>query len=258
MSKKFTNPFEGKKVCLWDIERFPGVYYGWSSFDNPFSQKEKSSISLICYKWLGEDEIHTIRLSRLQHRRNPRNELPIIKKMLKVVNEADILIAYNGDRFDWKKFNGAVMKHGLEPAKKPKLIDPLKMIKRDTSFDSHRLDDMCKELGVHLKLSTEKNLFTNSMTDWDKYMDLAEYCRHDIMALESLFKRISPYLAPVVNIGSLQNKDKACASCGSENLVKFGSYILNSGVETQRYRCKDCGSTKTRDTASGKKTITAI
>lgn len=252
------NNFGDKKVLLWDIERFPGVYYGWSQFDPPFNQKEKSTMSLICYKWLGEDKVHTIRLSKLQHTRNPRNEKPIIRKMLKVINQADVLVGYNGDKFDWKKFNSAVIKYGLQPAKKPKLVDPMKMIKREASFDSHRLGDICAELGVHMKVETEKNLFIKSMFDFKKYLDLADYCAHDVLALEDLFKKILPYSTPIINAAGINKIAKACASCGSENLFKFGTYILNNGSETQRYRCKDCGSTKTRDSANGKKTLTAI
>lgn len=258
MNKDFKSPFGTKTVLLWDIERFPGLYYGWSQFDNPFSQKEKSTMSVICYKWLGEEDVHTIGLSKSQHNRNPRNEEPIIKKMLKVMNQADILIGYNGDKFDWKKFNGAVIKYGLEPVKKPKLMDPLKMIKREASFDSHRLGEMCQELGVHMKVETERGLFIKAMYDWDKYKTLTDYCAHDVLALEDLFKRILPYSTPIVNAAGINKIDKACSNCGSEKLIKFGTYILNSGTESQRYRCKDCGSTKTRDSANGKKTLTAI
>lgn len=250
--------FKGKKVLLWDIERFPGVYYGWSRFDPPFNQKEVSTLSLVCYKWLGEKKVHTIQLTKAEHKENPRNEKVLHEKMLKVMNEADVLVGYNGDKFDWKKFNAGVIKYGLAPAKKPKLIDPLKMIKRESSFDSHKLEDMCRELGVHLKMSTEKGLFINSMKQWRSYEELAEYCRHDVLALESLFKRIMPYCVPIINQAGMNNLLKACATCGSEDIIKFGTYILNNGSETQRYRCKKCGSTKTRDSANGKKTLTAI
>lgn len=252
------NNFGNKKVLLWDIERFPGVYYGWSRFDPPFNQKEVSTMSLICYKWLGEDEVHTIAFNKKQHAANPRNEKILIKKMLKVMNKADVLVGYNGDKFDWKKFNSGVIKYGLKPAKKPKLVDPLKMIKREASFDSHRLGDMCAELGVHMKAETEKGLFIKSMHSWKSYEALADYCRHDVLALEDLFKKILPYSTPIINAAGLNNMLKACASCGSEDLTKFGTYILNNGSETQRYRCKGCGSTKTRDSANGKKTLTAI
>ena len=247
-----------KKILFWDIEVFPAVYYGWSKFNPPFSQIEKTSINTICYKWAHEKKVETIQLTKKQHAKDPRNELPLIKQMLKVINEADIVIAHNGDRFDWKKFNARVLKYGLKPARKPKLIDTLKMVKREAAFDSHRLGDLCTELGIKTKVETEKNLFIKALHSWKHYEALADYCRHDVLALEALYDRLRPHCKPTVNAAGLANKLKACASCGSDHLIKYGTYILNNGTEVQRYRCGDCGSTKTRDSANGSKTLTAI
>lgn len=247
-----------KKILFWDIEVFPGVYYGWSKFHPPFQQLEKSSINSICYKWAHKDKVESIHLSKKQHELDPRNEKPLIKKMLKVINQADLIVAHNGDRFDWKKFNARVLKYGLDPIRKPKLIDTLKMVKREAAFDSHRLGDLCTELNIKTKVETEKGLFTKALYSWKHYMALVDYCRHDVLALEALYHKLMPHCKPIINAAGLNNRLKACSSCGSEALLKYGTYILNNGVEVQRYRCKDCGSTKTRDSANGQKTLTAL
>jgi len=233
-----------KKVLFWDIETNPGLYYGWSMRYEPFYQIKRTSVSCIAYKWEHEDKVHIIHLSRLQHARDPRNDKSIIKKMAKVINEADVMVAHNGDAFDWKKFNARVLKHGLPPLKKPKLIDTLKMVRSQMKFDSHKLGDLCKELNVNLKIENEKNLFVKALDSWDKYKKLYEYCVGDVIALEDIYNKLKPYCKPAFHAGMLQGLDHSCANCASENLIKFGTYITAS-KEVQRYRCNDCGSTAT-------------
>lgn len=241
-----------KKVLFWDIEVNPALYYGWSMRYEPFYQLERTSISCIAYKWAHEDKVHIIHLSPLQHKMDPRNDKSIIKKMSKIINKADIMVGHNGDAFDWKKFNARVLKHGLPPLKKPKLMDTLKMVRSQMKFDSHKLGDLCKDLKVPLKIETEKNLFVKSLTNWKSYKKLYEYCVGDVVALEAVYNKLLPYCKPAFHVGKLAGLDFSCASCGSENLTKFGTYITATR-EVQRYRCKDCGSTATVDTSSKKK-----
>ena len=238
-----------KKVLFWDIETNPGLYYGWSMRYEPFYQIERTSISCIAYKWEHEDEVKVIHLSKAEWNKDPRNDRSIIKKMSKIINEADVMVAHNGDGFDWKKFNALVLKHNLPPLKKPKLVDTLKMVRSQMKFDSHALGALCIELKVSLKIENEKNLFVKALNDWDKYQKLCKYCVGDVVALQDVYNKLKPYCKPAYHVGKLSGIDHSCASCGSEDLVKFGTYITAS-AEVQRYRCKDCLSTATVGTTS--------
>ena len=244
-----------KKVLFYDLEMFPGIYYGWSKFNPPFQQIAKTAINMISYKWAHRGKVQTIKLTKKQHKENPRQEKVLIEKFLKVMNEADIIIGHNGDKFDFKKFNARVMKYGLNPVKKPRMFDTLKMVKREAAFDSHRLGDLCTELDIPTKIETEKNLFVTAERDWEKYLDLVNYCEHDVIALEALYERIKPHSTPTFDFSG---HNRACTSCGSVHIRKNGKYLLANGTEVARYRCNDCGSTKTRDAASGKTTVRAI
>lgn len=246
-----------KSVLFWDIEMNPAVYYGWNMRYEPFYQVEKTSISCIAYKWQHEDEVRIIHLSKTQFNKNPRGEMPLIKKMSKIINEADIMIAHNGDGFDWKKFNARVLKYNLPPLKKPKLIDTLKMVRSQMAFDSHKLGELCKEFKVPLKIETERNLFVKALNDWNAYERLTKYCVGDVIALEAVYNKLKPYCKPTFHVGRLNGLEHSCASCGSEHLIKFGTYITAT-AEVQRYRCKDCKSTATIDTASKKKQTRGI
>lgn len=244
-----------KKVLFWDIETNPGLFYGWSMRYEPFYQLKGTSVSCVAYKWEHENKVHTIRLSKSEHLKDARDDKSIIEKMSKVINEADVMIAHNGDSFDWKKFNARVLHHNLPPLKKPKLVDTLKMVRSQMKFDSHKLGDLCKQLEVSLKIENEKNLFVKALTCWKSYKKLYKYCVGDVIALEDVYNKLKPYCKPAYHVGRLDGKDFSCASCGSEKIVKWGTFITVYS-EKQRLRCKDCGFTGNVDVSSKKRKLT--
>lgn len=245
------------RKLYWDIEMLPGVFYGWSMYSEPFQQIENTTISMISYRWDGEDEVHSIHLNEKQYNKNIRNEKPIIKEFLKVVNQADVMVAHNGDKFDWKKFNFKVAKYNLKPVKKPILVDTLKMVKQEMSADSHRLGDLCREFNLPVKIPLNGG-FTAAFRGYGKYLELVNYNRQDIICLEMLYNYIKPHCRPKYDVSKLDNKNRACSSCGSCDIIKYGKYILATGKQVSRYRCKTCKSTKTRDSANGIQTIRAL
>lgn len=248
----------GIKVLFYDIEKAPALGWCWGPYDPPFAMHCDTTVSTIAYKWGHEDQVHTLTHSRASHLTSFRKDKAMIKGICEKFNEADFIVAHNGDKFDWKHIQAAIVRNGLPPVKKPRMIDTLKMVKNEMKFDSHRLGDLCKVLKIPLKIETEKNLFISSITDWSKYLKLVEYNVGDIIALEALFYKIQPHCKPVINVARLKKMDIGCASCGSDNLIKFGEYITAAGTRVQRHRCKDCGSTRTRDSLVGDKTGVAL
>ncbi len=245
------------KVLTLDIEKIPGLFYGWNIRDEPFYQLKGTTISCVAYKWAHEDKVHVVHQTKLQHKINPRADKPIIKKICKVINEADIIVGHNMARFDWKCFNARVIFHGLPPLKKPLVADTLTMSRSQTKFDSHTLEFLCRELGLPLKLETRKFAFVKAIKSWEVYKELIDYCGGDVIGTEALYNRLKPYCAPIINKGRLAGLEKACANCGSSNLIGYGKYLTKT-KEVPRFRCKDCGSTANVETAGKKKLIRGV
>lgn len=248
----------GIKVLFYDIEKAPALGWCWGPYDPPFAMESISTVSCIAYKWGHEDKVHAIAHSRISHFDDFRKDKAMLKSISEKFNEADFIVAHNGDKFDWKHLQAAILRNGLPPVKKPRMIDTLKMVKSEMKFDSHRLGDLCKVLNIPLKIETEKNLFISSITSWQKYLKLVEYNIGDVVALEALFYKLVPHCKPFINMARLKGLEVGCASCGSTNLVKDGHYVTLAGNRVQRHKCKDCGSKRTRDSLIGDKTGVAL
>jgi DNA polymerase III epsilon subunit-like protein len=90
----------------------------------------------------------------------------MIKAFLKVMAQADEIVAHNGDRFDLKWLRTRALLHGLDVMPSPKTIDTLKWAKRYFNFNSNKLDYIAKYLGVGQKMGADvgvRPLFCGSM-----------------------------------------------------------------------------------------------
>ena len=82
------------KILLLDCETSPMSVYAWSLFKPHISinQIQDTSRTLcVAYKWLGEKKTHF--LSEWTHE-------DMIAQLHELLSEADIVITYNGNRFD--------------------------------------------------------------------------------------------------------------------------------------------------------------
>jgi DNA polymerase elongation subunit (family B) len=95
-------------------------------------------------KWDGEKRVKTYALPDYPlFKRDKENDRDLVKDLYDVFDEADILIAHNGDRFDIRKSNARFIQHGLKPPITYKTIDTLKIARRQKfKFDSNRLNDL--------------------------------------------------------------------------------------------------------------------
>src|SRR5690606_21341820 len=86
--------------------------------------------------------------------KNKTDDTNLIRDLWKLFDEADILIAHNGDAFDKKKANTRFWAAGLKPPSDYKTIDTLKAARRVFKLDSNRLDAIGEFLRIGGKLPT--------------------------------------------------------------------------------------------------------
>ena len=82
----------------------------------------------------------------------------IVKKLWKLLDEADIVIAHNGEKFDIPKINSRFIIHGLNPPKPYKQIDTKKVAAKQFGFSSNKLDALAGYFGFPLKKDTDFEL----------------------------------------------------------------------------------------------------
>lgn len=223
------------RVLLYDIETSPIIGCCFGIFDQNIPIHhiiQDWHIVCFAYKWLGDDEIQSVKIKG-------KNDKPAVRKLASLFEQADAVVAHNGDNFDYKKFMARVIQHGMPPVKKPVMIDTLKMA-RKFGFTSKKLDFLASNFGFDNKLKTEKGLWIRAaLGEQDAIDKMDVYCRGDIPPLESLYLKLRPYLPAQLNQNLFTN-GKCCPSCGSERYRKKGMQY-NRTSSYQRLKCMDCG-----------------
>ncbi len=247
------------KVLIFDIETAPLRAYTWSKFQKGVSDQDIISRSFILTwsaKWLFEDEILSDRLTPKEldpvKKFKEGNDKRITKSLWKLLNEADVVIAHNLDKFDERVANTAFFRHDLKLPSSYTKVDTLKEARGRFRLESNRLDYIAtRVLGIEGKKQTERGLWIRCMEgEYSalEYMD--EYCQQDVRVLEDVYLALRPYMKRHPNLGLFINEtNETCHKCGSSDLKKVGvrRTMLN---EYDELRCEHCGSLNRRRSAN--------
>jgi hypothetical protein len=158
-----------------------------------------------------------------------------------LLNEADIVIHYNGNKFDIPVLNREFLKHGLMPPSPYKQIDLYRVIKRGFRFESNKLKSILKDLGLENKLENEGwPLWIGCMRgDKKMWQKLGAYNRKDVTILEPLYELLRPWIPNHPSVTILSD-GFACPACGSTKIQERGVAVTASRIY-QRHQCQACG-----------------
>lgn len=230
------------KRLFFDIETSPMVVYSWRTgykINIPTENiVEDWKIICICYKWEGEEKVHTLKWDKNQC------DKEMLKKFVKVLNDADEISAHNGDRFDIKKVRTRCIFHRIPMRQKYRTFDTLKKAKSHFSFNSNRLDYIAKFLGVGAKLEHDGfDMWVNCLKGDEKALkDMIEYCVMDIIVLEDVYFAIQNYTKNNTHAGTLNGGLKcSCPNCGSEDIDLLKNNYTAMGTIKRLMGCNTCG-----------------
>ena len=226
------------KRLFYDIETSPNIGFFWQpgyKLNIPFENiiKERAIIC-ISYKWEG-GKVENLRWSKKQ------SDYGMIKKFIKILEEADEAIAHNGDRFDITWIRGRAIKFGLSMSPNITTTDTLKLARNKFRFNSNRLDYLAQYLGVGAKVSTGGfGLWKAIVLHKDeKALDkMVKYCDNDVIILEQVFNKLKPYVQAKVSVA---DDRRHCPECGNDSMVIHHNRTLASGAKQTTMRCTNCG-----------------
>jgi len=234
---------KGLKILLYDLETTPRKVYVWAEYEqNVLKVVEESYILCFAYKWLGDKMTKVIALPDFKgYKKNKRNDYHLVKKLHGLMEEADIVMGQNSDKFDNRWSNKQFIKHKLKPVSHFNSIDTLKIARKYFNFPSNRLDSLGEFLGIGRKVAHEgKNLWFKCMDGEKKaWKDMIRYARQDVVLLEEIYLRFRPWVENHPNV-AIHEHEIACTKCGSYNMQKRGKQRTRISV-FQRYQCQDCG-----------------
>ena len=237
------NSPNGAKILLFDIETTPMEVFVWGLFGNKYIQhgnviKDWNVLSWSA-KWLFDSEI----ISDVQTAKEAinRDDKRVLKGIWDLLNQADIVIAHNGDRFDIKKLNTRFYLNGYEPTSPYRSIDTLKSIKKSFAFSSNRLDYLGKLITNKGKISTNFKLWTDCLEGNNEALsNMLAYNEEDVRLLEEVYLEIRPWVKPHPNLG-VHCDGSVCPSCSSGDIINNGKYYTTNTNKYQSYRCNNCG-----------------
>lgn len=239
------------RILVMDIETAPMLTYLWSLFQRGFvnhdMQERETYILSWAAKWVGDKEVMSDALCNApDYKDGYEDDRYMLEGIWGLMDQADFVVAHNGDKFDIKRLNTAFLRAGFRPPAPYRQIDTLKMLKRCFAFDSNRLDYILRTLEGHGKVETGgfdtwRRCMQGDMTAWDK---LVEYNEHDVLLLEQLYLRIRAWdkshpSAAVIN----PSNHRRCTVCSSENVEETNRHQYTNASAFKVYRCNDCGAT---------------
>lgn len=227
------------KTLTIDLETSPHLAHVWGMWQNNVSLNQlMESGEVICFaaKWLGKKDII---FKSIHH----DGKEAMVEAAYKLFSEADVVIHYNGDRFDIPHLNREFLEAGYSPPSSFHSVDLLRTVKKQFRFPSNKLDYVVQKLEIGAKAThTGHTLWVQCMAGDDDAWDLMrKYNKQDVVVTEKLFERLGPWIknAPVAALYDQEASEDRCPSCGSTELSKQG-FAYTRMSKFQRYVCV-CG-----------------
>lgn len=231
------------KILILDIETAPNIAYVWGAWKQNIGQKQwvqKTHILSFAAKWLGEEKI-------FYQENRKKNDKAIVKTLFDLLDEADIVVAHYGKKFDLPTIIGRGVVHGFKPPSPYLIVDTKEVASKEFRMVSNSLANLCEEFGLHQKSDHKKfpgfELWLGVLrNDEEAWQEMKEYNIDDVLALESLYLRLRPYVRNHPNVANVEREDGIqCPKCGSVHINFRGSYHTRAGLSYRRYVCVDCG-----------------
>tara|TARA_R110000868_G_scaffold85200_4_gene239756 strand:- start:409 stop:1113 length:705 start_codon:yes stop_codon:yes gene_type:complete len=218
------------RVLVFDIETTPLESYTWGIYEqNVVRVKKQWRMLSFSYKWLGEKTVHFV---AARH-----NDRGACQKLRALFNQADVVVAHNGNSFDIKKVQARFLVNGLLPSSPFKSVDTKLVARKHFGFVSNKLDDLGEILGLGRKVKHEGFdlwllCLAGNAAAWKR---MEKYNKQDVLLLEKIYLRMMPYMTAYPKT----YPRAICTHCGSNDVQYRGKYP--STRDALRFICKNCG-----------------
>jgi hypothetical protein len=236
------------KILTFDVETSPIEAFVWGLWDQNIPiDFIKTDWTIFSYaaKWGDSKKI----LYADTGGRGPdkvRDDKPLMKGLHALLDEADIVVAQNGKRFDVRKVNARLIHHGFAPPSPYRVIDTMVEAKKYFAFTSQKLkwtsemltnvpkDDHKKYPGFDLW----KACLLDDPLAWK---EMKKYNKRDVAATWEVYKRLRPWINNHPNLAVFIDADKpVCPKCGGKKFQSNG-YRVTQATRYERLQCENCG-----------------
>ena len=232
------------KILYYDIETAPNLAYVWGQYQQDVIEHQREWYMLcVSYKWEGQKRTKVCSLIDFPetYAKDFENDVHVVSKLWELIDEADIVIAHNGDKFDMRKANARFVKHGLGPPSPVASVDTLKVARKYFMFNSNRLNHVGKHLGLGEKVQTGGfQLWAGCMRgDMKSWKRMIKYARQDVDLLREVYLKLRPWMTNHPN-NNMYKKEDGCPTCGGTHMQRRG-YKVTKTMRYVQMQCQTCG-----------------
>lgn len=196
---------KGPRIFVYDVELAPIIAHVWRLWDNNvgLNQIEADWFMLsFCGKWLGEDEIFYFDQRDAEVL---EDDTYLLSKLWSFLNEADIIIGQNVQKFDTRKVNARFILNGFPKPSTYRQIDTMLQAKQQFGFTSNKLEYLSKKLCPNYVKDNHNEfpghmLWVETMKGNQRAWEVMEaYNRDDVLATEELYNVLSSWDSKLPN-----------------------------------------------------------
>lgn len=239
------NEFDEKKpkILFYDIETTLAKSYHFGQWKQNLSVKQQVQEGhLLSHAWAWGDEPV---VGSILTREEVLNHDPerLVLEAWSLLDNADIVVAHYGKKFDIPKLNGYFLKYGLNPPTPYKVVDTKEISSKKFLLPFNSLEYLAKALGVQQKIDNSGiQLWIDCDNGKQEALDeMLAYNIGDIEALRDVYYRLITWDNNGVNMALYNDHGAACTHCGSDDVVSIeGKYAYTVVRKYALYRCNSC------------------
>ncbi len=244
----------GPKIAFIDIETSPIIAATWTLRDiqNVVWVERDTFLLSFAVLWSGERKVKTYCLPDFPgYAANRHDDRNLVGELFRVLSDADLVVAHNGDSFDIKKIQARLAVHGFPPPSPFKSIDTLKIARKHFKFDSNKLDNLGRYLGCGRKIpNTGADLWRRCVDGDPKAWELMRrYNAQDVLLLYRVFEKLKHW-GGVPDLRPYAQQSSGCPTCLSNKIQRRGVAVARSR-RYQRFQCQSCGAWFSGDKLNG-------
>lgn len=231
------------KIAFLDIETAPSTGYIWGKWEqNVIDFIQDGYVLSYSFKWAHKPGVKVKGLPDYAEtwEKSKIDDSAILADLWKDLDEADIIIAHNGDKFDLPTIFTRFVTLGMRPPSPVQTVDTLRIARNRFKFKSNKLDDLGRDLGIGRKMKhTGFHLWLTCMQgDLKSWNVMKRYNKRDVLLLEELYYKFLPWARVHPNVN--RSIEEQCVRCGSENIKRDGWRFTNLRKKSQIH-CLNCG-----------------
>ncbi len=234
-----------KKLFL-DIETAPMTAYVWSMWKEnttPDKLQDDWFIMSFAASWDCQDEVF---YADVRDTYQDEDDSDLMAVLWLLLDEADIVIAHNGRKFDARKINARLIMNGFPPPRPYKVVDTLEMARKHFAFSSNKLEYLAKLFGNKGKgehkefpgFKLWKECLKGNPKAWE---EMKLYNIDDVKELKPVYYKLLGWAEGMPNVAAYDDSEVVrCPKCGCDDITYEGYTYTQTGKYRQ-IRCKKCG-----------------